>query len=183
MNGNLKDLQDNELLLLLKHGKREAFQELYNRYWKKLYTHALRVSKDEELSKDIVQDVFVQLWDKAAVLEINTSLAAYLYTVARNKILNLIVREDVKKKYLVTLADLLKNGEDKTDHRVRERQLADFIELQVAALPEKMQQVYRLSRQQQLSNPQIAANLGISSETVKRQISNAVKILRLKFNL
>jgi RNA polymerase sigma-70 factor (ECF subfamily) len=182
MNGNLQDLQDNELLLLLKRGKGEAFRVLYNRYWKKLYAHAFRVSKDEELSKDVVQDVFVQLWDKAADLEINTSLGAYLYAAARNKILNLLTREDVKKKYLVTLADLLKNGEDKTDHRARENQLAGLIESQVSALPEKMQQVYRLSRHQQLSNHQIAANLGISSETVKKQISNAVKILRLKLN-
>jgi RNA polymerase sigma-70 factor (ECF subfamily) len=174
---------DKALVLLLRSDDHGAFSEIYNRYWAVLYRHALKMTKDEDLAKDVVQDVFVSLWDKANDLQLDVSLNAYLYASTRNKILNLFAKEKVKTNYVHTLEVQLKKGENITDHKLRERLLNEKIEEGIAQLPKKMRQVFEMSRKENLSYKEIADELQLSDKTVKKQVSNAIKILRLKLDV
>ncbi len=177
---NLKQYTDAELFDLVKSGDSFAFSEIYNRYWEVLFRHAYRLIKDKDLAKDIVQEVFVSLWDKIEELDLQFSVNAYLYKSVRNKILNLIEKDKVRNNYLESLAVFINSSEAITDYRLRERLLAEKIEMEIAGLPSKMRQIFEMSRKQNLSHKQIAEELSLSDKTVKKQMSNAIKILRLK---
>ncbi|MEQ7799682.1 RNA polymerase sigma-70 factor [Pedobacter sp. ASV1-7] len=177
-----KSLSDTELTSFLKGGDRNAFSEIYDRYWGLLYRHARRMTNDDELAKDIVQDVFVSLWDRGSEIHFSHSLSAYLYSTTRNKVINLYDKEKVKTKYIASLTSFLKNSENVTDHLLRERLLSALIEQEISMLPKKMKEIFEMSRKANMSAKEIAANLELSDKTVKRQISNAIKILRLKFS-
>lgn len=177
---SLKQHTDTELFDLIKEGNAIAFAEIYDRYWALLYRHAYRLIKDQDLAQDVVQEVFVNLWDKINTIDLQVSKSSYLYTAVRNKVLNLIQRDKVKNNYIESFANFVASSEAITDYRLRERLLKEKIEKEVAALPSKMRQVFEMSRIQNMSHKQIAEELNLSDKTVKKQMSNAIKILRLK---
>mgnify|MGYP003575295760 FL=1 len=171
---------DAELFALVKAGEDRAFAEIYDRYWELLFRHARRMVKDDNLAQDIVQDVFISLWDKIGQMDLRLSVSSYLYASVRNKILNLIERDKVRNNYLESMTAFISHGENITDHRVRERMLKEKIEHEVSLLPAKMKQVFEMSRKDNMSHKEIAETLSISDKTVKKQMSNAIKILRLR---
>jgi RNA polymerase sigma-70 factor (family 1) len=173
-------LTDTQLVNLLKEGDDMAFTQIYERYWAILLRHARRMLQDDEETRDVLQDVFSTLWNDADTLQIKVSLSAYLYSLTRNRILNIMARGKVKANYLLSLDDFMENGHVPTDHRIREKQLSERIEQELALLPPKMREVFELSRKQHLSYNEIALRLHISDNTVKKQMSNALHQLRLK---
>ncbi|MNK01727.1 ECF RNA polymerase sigma factor SigL [compost metagenome] len=175
-----KTCSDQELSSFLAQEDGDAFAEIYNRYWALLFRHARRMTKDDDLAKDIVQDVFISLWDKATERQFNFSLSSYLYTTVRNRILNMYDKEKVRSNYLSSLTEFISHGENVTDHLLRERQLSARIEHEISLLPRKMRTIFEMSRKENMSYKVIAADLELSDNTVKKQISNAIKILRLK---
>lgn len=89
-------LSDQELTALLKQGDRIAFTEIYNRYWPPLFLHVRKMLSDDDRAQDVVQELFTWIWLRYEQLELNTSLAAYLYSSARNRVLNEFKHEKVK---------------------------------------------------------------------------------------
>jgi len=176
-------LTDNELLALLNKGDERAFSVIYERYWPLLLRHAKRMLSDDEDVRDVLQEVFSKLWNQAFDLEINTALASYLYALTRNRILNVIAHQKVRINHIDSLSSFMENEQVSTDYLVRERQLSLLIEKEIALLPEKMRVIFDLSRNKHLSYKEIAQKLSISENTVKKQINNALKILRLKLGL
>ncbi|WP_240615280.1 RNA polymerase sigma factor [Pedobacter paludis] len=176
-------LTDNELLALLNKGDENAFSVIYERYWPLLLRHAKRMLSDDEDVRDVLQEVFSKLWNQAFDLEINTTLASYLYALTRNRILNVIAHQKVRTNHIDSLSSFMENEQVATDYLVRERQLSLLIEKEIALLPEKMRVIFDLSRNKHLSYKEIAQKLSISENTVKKQINNALKILRLKLGL
>jgi RNA polymerase sigma-70 factor (family 1) len=172
---------DLELTALLKGGDRNAFSEVYQRYWPLLFRHARKLLQEDEGAKDVVQDVFISLW--AAVVEFNehTALSAYLYTSTRNKILNSFRRNKIAAAHLESLGNFMEQGTNVTDHLVREHMLARQIEEEIANLPERMREVFELKRKHNLSYKEIAEAMDISELTVKTQMNKAIGILRSKF--
>ncbi len=168
------------MFLLTKNGDQLAFAEIYERYWEPLFRHALRMAKDNALAEDIVQEVFIALWNRIEQAELPFIVGSYLYTMVRNKFLNLVQHQTVCNNYLLSLSDFLINGESVTDHKCRENQLKLRIEEEVAQLPTKMRTVFEMSRNENKTHKEIALLLNISDKTVKKQVSNAVKVLRLK---
>lgn len=171
---------DAQLAAKLKTGDRRAFTEIYTRYWGVLFRHARKMLGDEEEAVDILQDIFAMVWNRAQDLDIRISLKPYLYSSVRNRILNKIRHDKVHAGYLDTLTEALEKGALVTDEQVRYRELAKQVEKEVASLPAKMREVFELSRDQGMSHSQIALELGISEETVKKQIHRAIKTLRAK---
>jgi RNA polymerase sigma-70 factor (ECF subfamily) len=174
---------DQELTALLKQGDHAAFTAIYDRFFKVLFLHAVKRLHDEDEARDLVQELFSVLWLKRETVVAKTNLSNYLYTATRNGVFNFIARQKVGAKYLNSLPSEIDEAICITDHLARERQLSIVIEREIAALPEKMRIVFELSRKQGLSHKQIAERLGISEETVKSQIKNALKQLRVKLGL
>ncbi|TCC87876.1 RNA polymerase sigma-70 factor [Pedobacter hiemivivus] len=181
--GLYSNLTDQELSGLLKSGNPTVFAEIYNRYKAVLYLHAYRMIQNREEAKDVVQELFAAIWANHEKLIIKTTLSAYLYGAIRNRILDVIAHQKIVLKYTDTLQSFLEAGESVTDDQIREKELTAIIETEISLMPPKMREVFELSRQQDLSHKQIAAQLNISDKTVKKQVSKAIKLLRLKINL
>ncbi|WP_316791830.1 RNA polymerase sigma-70 factor [Pedobacter frigoris] len=171
---------DWELTSLLKVGDRMAYTEIYKRYTGVLYRHAFSKLHDREEAKDAVQELFAVLWSKRADIFISTTLSGYLYSAIRNRVLNAISHKKVASDYVVSLQEFAGKEESITDHLVRERELANLIEKEISNLPDKMREVFELSRKANLSHREIAQKLDLSEKTVKNQVNNALKILRVK---
>lgn len=174
-------LSDEELFIALKSKDNSAYTQIFDRYWSVLFLHAFQMLKDEEEARDIIQELFAVLWQKADSTDITISLSSYLYRSVRNRVLDCIKRRKVMTDYLQSLKDFMDEGVYETDGLIREKQLAEAIENEIAALPPKMRLVFELSRKKHLSYSEIAKELGVTEHTVKSQISNALRILRSKF--
>lgn len=179
---NYTDLADDVLLDLLTSGDHLAYKQIYQRYWAVLYRHARRMISDEEEAKDLIQDLFTNLWYKADELKIETSLSSYLYGTVRYQVFGLIDKRKVRQQHITSLQKFMKEAEFTTDTTVRENELKRLIEREISMLPPKMREVFELSRKSQLNHREISQQMDISDQTVKKQIYNAVKILRLKFS-
>jgi len=174
---------DTELVALLNESDHYAYTIIYDKYKFLLYAHAYKKLQDREEARDVVQEVFVTLWNKRDVINAQMNLAGYLYTALRNAILNIFAHKEVRTRYTVSMAAHYINDYAPTDHRIRSQQLASLIDREIASLPAKMQEVFVLSRKAHLSRKEIALQLEISEPTVDRQIANALKLLRARLTL
>ena len=175
-----RDLDDNKLLELLKSGDHRAFEEIYKRYCTILFRHAQHMVSNNEEAKDLIQDLFINLWQKSQELNITGSLSSYLYAAVRYKVFDLIDKRKVKNRHLDSLGNFIEEGVFSTDNTVRENELARLIEKEISMLPSKMREVFELSRKSHLNYQQISDRLHISDETVKKQVYNALKILKVR---
>ncbi len=174
---------DIDLAGLLKSGDQKAFAEIYNRYKFVLHHHAWNKIRDKEEAQDTIQEVFSMIWTKRETINIGSNLSGYLYSCVRNHILNVIVRKDVQHKYMESIKDFAGNGVVTTDHRVRESLFREMIDKEIAGLPPRMREVFELSRKKHLSHREIAELMGTTEQTVKKQMTNALKVLRSKIGL
>ncbi|TKC56907.1 RNA polymerase sigma-70 factor [Pedobacter hiemivivus] len=171
------NFSDEELTVLLKQEDQIAFTEIYNRYWAEMYYHTFRMLRDEDSSKDVVQDVFSSLWLKSASLNVSTKLSGHLYISVRNKVLNLVAQNKVRNDYLSSVAAFI--TESTNDASVfDEQQILDIVEAEIQKLPPRMKEIFELSRKDNLSHKEIAKKLNLSDQTVKKQVQNALKIIK-----
>ena len=171
---------DNELFDLLKSGDKSALTEIYKRYHGILYAHAYRRFPDREDVRDIVQEIFIALWKNRGTLTITSSLSAYLYTAVRSRVLNVFRNRKVRDAYMQSLQDFMDTGAELVDDKLREKELLQLIEKEVASLPPQMRLIFEMSRFQEKSHKEIAEELDISPQTVRTQVRNALRILRVK---
>jgi RNA polymerase sigma-70 factor (ECF subfamily) len=122
----------------------------------------------------------MMLWTKLSTLGINQPLAAFLYAATRNKVLDYIKHSKVKAKYFASLQHEMESQLQPPDGLVRERQLAQQIESEIQFLPPKMREIFVMSRREYKSYKEISEYLQISDKTVKKQVSNALHILRAR---
>ena len=174
---------DLELAAQIANDDEQAFAEIYRRYKGVLFLHAYRMLGDQEEAKDILQELFTTLWLNRKEIKPHTSFSSYLYKALRNRIFDVISHKKVQQRYISSLAAFIEQGECVTDHQVREKELAVLIEQEVSLLPAKMREVFQMSRNTDLSYKEIAQELHISDKTVKKQVSNALHILRQKLDL
>lgn len=174
---------DFELVDHLRQGDRLALAEIFERYNGLLYSHAYNKLRDKEDARDVVQDVFVKLWNMHEKFELKTNLPGYLYMMTRNAIFSFIAHKNIVSNYADSFNAFRQNQEPETDHLVREHQLAEIIQREIAALPPRMREVFELSRKEHLSNKQIAERLGISEFTVAHHIKLALRQLRARLGL
>ena len=174
-----KSLTDHELFILMQDGNKFAFEEIYERFNGLLYIYACKMVSDREDARDIVQEIFVYLWSNPNI-QIKSQLSNYLYTAIRYKVFDWLDKNKSHSNYLQSLEDFSLKGDYVTDDYIREKEFASLIEKEVSLLPPKMRLIFELSRQQHLSQKQIAEILHLSDKTVKKQMSNALKVLRLK---
>ncbi|MEQ7800241.1 RNA polymerase sigma-70 factor [Pedobacter sp. ASV1-7] len=171
---------DAELVSLLQKGCHKAYTEIYHRYKGVLYKHALRVLNNTEEVNDIIHELFLNLWIKREKILITDKLSSYLYSSVRNRILDHIARNKFVTNYIASIQEYIQAAVPHTEQQVRLNELTRLIEREVSALPKKMKEIFEMSRNQELTHREIAEQLNISDHTVKKQINNALKILRPK---
>jgi len=170
---------DEALLQAIRNDDDQAFTLLYRRYWKDLFITASRALRGKEEAADVLQDVFLSIWNRRHELEIQGSLAAYLQTSVRYKVIHYIEKNITRRDYLSLLTDTAVHTlEPGSDLQLQLKQLQETIHKAVESMPPKMQEVYRLSRQEYLTHREIAERLSISPGTAKKHIHNALQILK-----
>lgn len=165
----------------LKSGQESAYDLLFQEYYRPLTVFAHGYVQDLDAGKEIVQDLFVHLYEKRKNLLISTSLKSYLYQSVRNRCLNYIKHQQVQKNH----HDRMNPGPDRSDdleEQILEVELEHRIFQIVEQLAPQCRKIFNMSRVSGFSNAEIAEKLGISKRTVETQISNALKILRKKLD-
>ncbi|EHQ29726.1 RNA polymerase sigma factor [Mucilaginibacter paludis] len=173
-----RSLSDPELVDLLKSGDQAAFTEIYDRYWSIMYAHAYKMIKNREEAKDLIQEIFSTLWLKSHLLTEDTNVSGYLYTAARNRVFNLMSQHKTRHDYFNAIARFATEESTATIEHLEERDLEAAVEREIQLLPPKMREIFELSRKQNLSHKEIAEQLNLSDQTVKKQVQNALKILK-----
>lgn len=166
-----------ELFQLFRQGDMDAFKELYLRYWTGLTREAERQTGSKAESKDIVQDIFVSLFQKAEDIDIKISVKAYLYRALRYRILNnkrnyrihIHCHEEIFKLY---------NCTNDFANELEAKELAANLDQAIAALPRKCKEVFLLSREENYSHKSISSELKISVSTVEKHIVKALKMIK-----
>ncbi len=181
MKKRLVNYTDRELLTAIQEGDQHSFKIIFDKYWHDLFTLALQKLRSPEDAKDIVQDVFLSCWNNLSHITIDDSLAGYLYTALRNKIFNHFEKNSNHLRKLMELPFIPVEHESDVFKKYCSKELKDFINRQVALMPEKMRNIYLLSREANFSNKEIAGLLHLSEQTVKNQLHNA--LTRLKKSL
>jgi len=174
---------DQELAAFLKQGNKDAYTQIYDRFQPLLYVYACKIVKDDYEAEDIVQEVFIYLWDKREDINFITSLKSYLYSAVKYKFMNLLDHKKVRADYSASMQRFIDSGDYITDNYIREKEFIALIEREVALLPEKMREVFLLSRKENLSNKEIADRLNITEKTARNQVNTALQKLRIRLGL
>ena len=173
-------LSDVELAGLLKTGDEKAFAEIFVRYNALILNFAYKKTSDKELSKDLMQDVFVQLWKHRLNFELKPSLSSYLFTMILNLVRNIYKHQQVKERYVDYLHQIMKEADEAgmADYAIREKDFQQLIDKEIEALPPQSRQVFILRKKAFLTNKEVALQMGLSEQTVETHMKNAVKKLK-----
>lgn len=164
-----------QLLVLVKEGDHAAFNEVYERFYRPLFGYAYHMIDDKYVCDDMVQDVFSWFWEHRAYHQIN-SLKSYLLTAIKYQAAKFIRRGKIRENHL--LATLSSSQFTVNEDSLEFKELQVVITSSIHQLPEKCKEIFLMSREEQLSNREIAAKLGISEGTVAVQIKRALDKLR-----
>lgn len=175
-------LSDSELVDLLTQGDQLAYTEIFERYSNLLLQHAFRLLANDEEAHDVVQDVFLQIWEKRESLTFRISLSAYLFTAVKNRIFKLFSHQKVILRYIDFIGAFMVEGYNIVEDELLSKELTKLIEKEIANLPEKMREVFILNKKENLSYKEIADRLNISDQTAKQQVYKALKILKPKID-
>lgn len=172
------DTTDQELISLISRGDEDAFNILYNRHWAELYKFAFFILRDKDACKDIIQDVFVWAWEHKQNLAIQ-SPKSYLRAAVKFKIANYIRSGNIRESFFEEAAKFEYSASIPGAEEFAElRELHHIIQQVVVNLPSKCREIFRLSREGNLSNREIAEQLGLSVKTVENQITIALHRIR-----
>jgi len=177
-----RELSDKELLSQLIAGDRFAYTTIYNRYKHLLFLFASKRLSDPQDAEDILAEVFLSLWTRHPELNQDQEIVPYLYNAVRYRIISLYAKQKVAARYLDSFNGYLSDmfSSEEADHLLRHNELSALIEKEISALPNKMREVFLLSRNSHLNRAQIANELNLSEQTVKSHMHHALKILKTK---
>ena len=168
------DHDSNFLIERLKEGDRKIFTQLFEYYYSSLAVYADHYLHDLEASEDIVQSVFVKLWENRSTIKA-ASIRFYLLNSVRNGCIDQLRKEETREKYIQRQIYQTKNT---VDDFWAESELEKMIETAISKLPSRCREIFLLSRFEGLKSKEIARKLQLSQRTVETQITNALKILR-----
>ena len=168
---------DTYLVSLLRKDNKQAYKTLFEKYGTRLYLFALKYLKEKEDAKDLLNEVFLTLWENRQNLKTNSSLKAYLFTIAYNNIRQRFLKKIREEKYVQIFADEYlgdsSKGEEQLDYPLFLEKLNRIIDM----LPPRRKQILLLSYKEELKNHEIAEKLGLSDHHVKKQLVIARKFV------
>lgn len=170
------NLSDWQLMNSLKSGSEAAIAEIYTRYWQKMIAVAYNHLKDKAAAEEVVQQVFINLWDRRETISVN-SLPNYLATAVKYTVFRELYRQKRKMEVASEMVHL-QNECDFDDERIYARFLEDYLNGVVEQLPEKCRLVFRYSRVDGKNIPEIARELQVAEKTVEAHLTKALKYIR-----
>jgi len=173
-----ENYNDALLLALLKKSDDLAFTTIYNRYWNRLLFVAGVKFRDLAIAEEMVQDVFLDLWNRRSELDVTGSLEAYLAVSMKYKVINAQAKLKRALDFKLYAAEHQSVQDNSTVDWLNFHELQEKLTQLVASLPEKCRITYQLSREQGLSQKEIAYQLHVSEKAVEANLSRAVKSLR-----
>jgi RNA polymerase sigma-70 factor (family 1) len=174
----LQNNTDEELLAFVKQNDERAFAELFNRYWKKAHTLASSKLPSLELTREIVQELFCNLWERRHSLDI-TNFEHYLKVSVKYKAINYIKSEITHHKYSDYYKAFAKIHDEETLKSVNYHELQEALEKGVQKLPEKTQKVFRLNRLEGKPITEVANALHLSEKAIQYHLARSLKELRV----
>ena len=176
---NYHTFNDQELVSLLKTGDRQAFTTLFNRYWEKMVIVAYVKLQSAPDAEEVVQELFVDIWNRRASINIQHTFHTYISGALKYKIYTFLAkRQQAQTQARSLVADDTCNN---TEEWLNYEALREDLEKAVLQLPEKCRLVFRLSREKGLSNREIADNLSISPKPVEKHLTKALVHLHATF--
>jgi RNA polymerase sigma-70 factor, ECF subfamily len=176
----LKDQKSNsDLIRLLNEGDIVAFDAIYERYCNRLFGFVLRYLKNREDTEEIVQEVFLKMWETRQRIDSYSSFDSFIFTIAYNATITLLRKRITEKKYLSNIKH--RQEIDSTPDLIDEiqfKELDERVHLLMNRLTPRQQEVFRLSREERLTHDQIAQKLNISANTVKNHIVTTLAFLK-----
>jgi len=161
-----------------REGLEAEFSKMVRDHAQNLHLLALRVMKCEQIAKDVVQDVFLKLWEHRNQFGEIENKEAWLYRVTENKLIDHLRKMAADKRMKISAWNLIRNSDNETEQRLAARESGQLISRAIENLPAQRKIIYRMNREESLSYRQIAEELQISRHTVKNQLSCALQYLR-----
>ena len=169
-------MEEKQVIAQVVAGNLSAFEKVFREYYEPLVRYGNTFLRDSDETEDVVQQVFVSLWEKRVQIDIHTSIRSMLYTSVRNACLNKIKHQKVRSVYAAEIKRT-HSEEDATD-TAQLNELNQRIEAAIASMPEQCGRIFRMSRFDQLRYQEIADQLGLSVKTVENQMGKALRIIR-----
>lgn len=174
----LKPKQEDTLVRQLKAGDAAAFDKLFDMYGQKLYGFALRYLKSQAEAEELVQEVFIKIWENRKSLDSGFSFKSYLFTIALNQIRKYFNKRAVSLRYIASLNEGEFDFDNQTAEYIDYTSILQRIDQVVASFPERKKQIFLKSRSEGKTSKEIAKELGITVGAVDNQISQAIKLIR-----
>ncbi|MDY0102932.1 MAG: RNA polymerase sigma-70 factor [Lentimicrobium sp.] len=171
--------EDHFLLQKLKEGDIHALEVIFNKHYSNLTRYLQLLFKNELLVEHIAQDIFIYLWENRENLQIKSSLEAYIYTAGRYKALNQLRNNKLQESIREKISSSSTSEQYEIDQDIENHELKGLIDHAISMLAPRCQQIFRLSREQEMTYKEIADFLDISVNTVEGQMAIALKKLRL----
>ena len=173
---------DVKLLQRFQNGDIIAFQQIYETFCDPLYRFAHSYLKESFEAEEIVQDVFLKVWEKRAEVDVQKSFKSYLYQITVNKIFNELKQRIVRQKYVQQVMHAEQATEETPESSIQFHELNDKLEQLLNELPKQQRTIFVMSRWKGLTNVEIADQLNLSIRTVENQIYRATRFLKLHLN-
>lgn len=175
-------VDDTTLIKRLREGDAQAFDDLFELYWKPLYQSAYRRLHNREEAEDMVQELLASIWRRRHEIVLNNdhSIQAYLFSALRYRIISFYAGVKTERFYGEVLERILEIKDEDHYAHLFTRELKDLLQQEIDNMPHNMKQVYILTREKDLSIKEAAAHVGLSEQTVKNLITAATKKLRSK---
>jgi len=172
------DVEAKNIVAQLKNGEHEAYEAIFKSWYAPLCAYACSMLRNMDEAEEVVQKMFCTLWDKRTEIEVQLSLKSYLYRAVHNQCLNRFKHGTIRAKYKSEFMHLNDEAHDSTNSRVEYSELQKALSHAVKQLPAQCRRVFELSRAEQLSYQEIAAQLQISRNTVENHMVKALRLLR-----
>ncbi len=168
---------DHELVLLIARNEEYAFEPLYDRFWERLLYFAHQKIGDLMEAENIVQDVFISLWNRRSTIHITSDVSSYLMVSVKYRIIRLFEKQRTRKQHEQKNASFYKLMDNSTQDYLDLEELREQLEVQICKLPKKSGIIFRMNKEQDMSHKQIGEELGISEQAVNAHLVRAKKIL------
>lgn len=176
----INGLINQEVIERIRSGDESAFEQTFRAYAKPLHAYGYSLLGNTHMAEEMIQQLFLKIWEQRATLEIHTSLKAYLYRSIHNDCMNHLRHLKVRKRYAESLGQEVSHSQDRASGRLEVKEIQGRLRAGLGKLPEACRTVFQLSRFEHLSYKEIASQLGISVKTVENQMGKALRVLRVE---